>query len=387
MVLRFLSNIRGYSMRWKISYVVLLILFFMTFDFTVEPAFAGQAPPPAPLVGVATVKKEQVLTEQELVGHVEPLQSVELQARVSGLIEQVAFQEGSLVKSGQLLYLIEPAPYRAKVAVAKARVDRARATLQNATNKLNRLRAVQNGGVPLTDIEAAEAAEQLARADLGEAEANLQLADIDLGYTRITAPLTGRIGSTGLTRGNLVGPASGVLTRIVQTDPVRIRFAVSETDQDFIAAARSSEAAADGNTPIRLRLRGMDGRLLDVSGMIDFIDNRIDPTTGTIEAFAQVPNRDGTLLPGQYLTILVGTSQAAELPVVPQAAVLEDRSGRYVLLVNEEDKVEQRRIETNAPVGSVWPVRSGLQGGEKIILQGIQKVRPGQAVKTQLVVE
>lgn len=337
---------------------------------------------PLPLVGTTLVAVEPIRSEQTYIAHVEALQEVDLQARVTGVIEDIAFQEGAMVKAGQLLYQLEQAPYQAAVAVAQARVAKTEAVLSQTVQRLKRLRLVQPEALPVTDLEAAEAAEQQARADLREAQANLRLRDIDLAYTRISAPISGSIGATRLTVGNLAGPSAGVLANIVQLDPIRVRFAVSETELDLISTMRRNAFAADSpQARLSLRFKQTNGRLLETGGRIDFVDNKVDPTTGTVEIYARVDNPEGNLLPGQFLTLLLGTAAAAEMPVVPLNAVLEDRSGSYVLLVNGAGQVEQRRIETAEPLGRIRPVRHGLQGGEQLIVEGLQKVRPGQAVK------
>lgn len=350
--------------------------------------FASLAAParkegPPPLVTVINVTEENVTPTTEYIGHVEAIQAVDLQARVSGTLEQVNFREGSMVLAGAQLYLIEPAPFQSKVAANRARVARTQAILEQASQRLKRIQSVAAGGIPETDIEAAKAEELQARADLQEAQANLELAEIDLGYTRITAPISGRIGATKLTRGNLCGPNSGTLARIVQLDPIRVLFSISENDLPEIRTAQA-DAAQPGGGIMNPRLKLPDGSLLDGVGRIDFVDNRVDPATGTIAVRARFDNRDGRLLPGQYVTLVADQSVAQRLPIIPQAAVLEDRDGRYVLLVDAQNRVEQRRIATGPAVGHSWAVTSGLQAGETIIVQGIQKVRPGQTVQTTI---
>lgn len=338
--------------------------------------------PVPPLVAIQLVTEENINPKTEYVAHVEAVQTVDLQARITGVLEQVNFVEGSDVRAGDFLYLIEPAPYRTKVAVNRAKVAKIQAQFRNAGQHLERMRTVKEGGVPITNIEAAEAIEKQAQAELQEAQANLELAEIDLGYTRITAPIDGRIGATAVTRGNLCGPTSGTLARIVQMDPIRVQFALSENNPEVIRTAQIDARDKTGNGIMQPRVKLADGRFLKQSGRIDFVDNRVDPETGTISVTALFDNPDGELLPGQYVTLEMNQSRARMLPVVPQAAVLEDRDGRYVLLVNDQNQVEQRRIDTGALVGSGWAVEHGLTTGEQIIVQGLQKVKPGQQVKT-----
>ena len=172
------------------------------------------------------------------------------------------------------------------------------------------------------------------------------------------------------------------MARIVQLDPIRVLFSLSENDISAIQVAQADAANKLTNGIMKPRLKLSDGKLLDDFGQIDFVDNKVDPTTGTVAVRAVFDNPDALLLPGQYVTLVAGQSQARLLPVIPQAAILEDRNGRYVLVVNEQNQVEQRAVTTGATIGSLWAIETGLTAGEKVIVQGVQKVRPGQLVKT-----
>jgi len=338
--------------------------------------------PPPPLVTVVTVAEQNVNPPMEYVGHAEAMQRVDLQARVGGFLQRVNFKEGSKVRAGDTLYVIEQAPYQARVAVAKARATKAQATLTQASSYLKRIQAVRTGGVSATDIESAESAELKASADLEEAQATLTLAELDLSYTRILAPISGRIGATSLTAGNLCGPTSGPLARIVQIDPIRIQYSVSENDLAAIKLAQTDAASDRDKNLLRAQIRLPGGEILKLDGQLDFVDNAVDESTGTISVRLVFDNPDGLLLPGQYVTVLLSQKQAKTVPVIPQSAVLEDRDGRYVLLVDAQSQVEQRRISTGVISGALWAVESGLSAGETVIVQGVQKVRPGQTVKT-----
>jgi RND family efflux transporter MFP subunit len=339
-----------------------------------------QAGPP-PMVTVATVVEQDVNPAVEYVGHVEAIQRVDLQARVGGFLQQVNFKEGSKVRAGDTLYIIEQAPYQARVAVAKARATKAQATLTQASNYLKRIQAVRAGGVSATDIESAESAELEASAEVAEAQASLALAELDLSYTRILAPISGRIGATSLTIGNLCGPTSGPLARIVQVDPIRIQYSVSENDLAAIKKAKADASSSRDKNLLRAQIKLPGGEILKLTGQLDFVDNVVDASTGTISVRLVFDNPEGLLLPGQYVTVLLSQKQAKIMPVIPQSAVLEDRDGRYVLLVDAQNQVEQRRISTGVISGALWTIESGLTAGEMVIVQGVQKVRPGQTVK------
>ncbi|MEE4254154.1 MAG: efflux RND transporter periplasmic adaptor subunit [Desulfuromusa sp.] len=366
----------------KIKSILLLgILLLMTAVPAIIEAAPNKKSSPPPLVKVSAVAERDINPVTEYVGHVEALQTVDLQARVSGFLERVHFQEGSDVRAGELLYSVEAAPYQARVAANKARVAKAQTILQKSSQHLQRIKSVRTGGIPVTDIEAAEAAEQQARAELQETQANLRLAEIELEYTRISAPINGRIGATALSKGNLCGPTTGVLAQIVQLDPIRVQFSISENDAAVIKTAQADAEKNSSTHIMKPQLKLSNGQMFTPSGRIDFVDNRIDPATGTVAVWALFDNPDAVILPGQYVTVAVSRSQPQLQPVVSQAAILEDRDGRYVLVVDAESKVEQRRIKTGTAVGSFWAVETGLQLGENVIVEGLQKVRPGQMVK------
>lgn len=344
------------------------------------PKGPGEVPPP--LVTVAAVTEQDVNPPAEYVGHAEAVQAVDLRARIEGFLEQVEFKEGSDVHVGDLLYVIEQTPYQAKFDADMATVNQATATYTKARQYLERVRTVRSGGVSATDIDDAVAEELRARAHLEEAKAKLELSRLDLGYTTVSAPITGRIGRTAFTRGNLVNPASGPLARIVQIDPIRVVYSISENDLISIKMALKDAAGGKKHPMLTPRIKLPGGQIFKTSGQIDFVDNTVDPDTGTIAVWALFNNPDGMLLPGQYVTVLVARSQPELMPVVPQSAILEDHEGRYVLMVNDQNQVVMRRVKTGPVIGINWAIKSGLVLNERVIVQGIQKVRPGQTVKT-----
>ena len=364
------------------SILFLSILLILGIHCKAIAAPAGPTTGPQPQVTVAKVIEQDVNPPSEYVGHVEAVQSVNLRARVEGFLERVEFKEGSDVHAGDLLYVIEQAPYLAKVDADKASLAQAEAILTKAQQYLRRAQNVRSGGISATDLDNAVAEELRAKAQLEQAKANLQIARININYTSIRAPINGRIGRTAFTIGNLVGPNSGALARIVQLDPIRVVYSISEND--FAAVNIALKDADQGkNNPILMpRIKLADGQILKIEGHVDFVDNTVDVSTGTIAVRALFKNLDGTLLPGQYVTILVTKSTPKPMPVVPQTAVLEDHEGRYVLLVDNQSRVGVRRIKTGPVVGANWAVESGLSVNERVIVEGVQKVRPGQTVKT-----
>jgi membrane fusion protein (multidrug efflux system) len=375
-----ISGGRAVSVTASIFYVCLISFLGLTGRAGAAPAQGQKAPPP--MVTVEAVTEQEVNPPSDYVGRVEAIQAVDLRARVEGFIEHVKFQEGGKVKAGDLLYVIEQAPYKAKVNEAEAKVADADASLTEARQYLRRLQSVRSGGVSATDLESAVSAELKAKALLQQARASLEQAELDLGYTSIKAPISGRIGRTTYTKGNLVGPASEALARIVQIDPIRVVYSVSENDLVSDRLTREGGCAHDSENRLVPRIQMPDGQMYPVAGRLDFVDNQVDAGTGTIAVRAVFDNPEGILLPGQYVNVLIKCSEGKRLPVVPQSAVQEDREGRYVFVVDAENRVQQRRITTGEAIGTNWPVESGLMAGETIIVQGVQKVSPGRIVET-----
>jgi RND family efflux transporter MFP subunit len=347
-------------------------------------ALAKGGPPAGdqvPTVSVSAVPEMEVNPAAEFVGRVEAVQTVDLRARVEGYITKIAFTEGARVKQGNLLIQIEKAPYIARLNEAKAQVALAQANLGKAERYVARLKTVRSGGVAATDMDSALAAEATGRAQLQQAQASLQQAELNLSYTTITAPISGFMGRVQYTLGNLVGPSSGALVRLVQLDPIRVVYSVSENE--YVTARTKA-----GNNPDVLQaelvphLRLPDGQMYPLAGKLDFTEPQVDPGTGTIALRAMFSNPHQVLLPGQYVTVLISRRKPRRMPVVPQAAVLEDRQGLYVLVVDKDNRVQRRGIVRGAPLGTGWAVESGIKAGEEIIVHGVQLAQPGQVVHT-----
>lgn len=352
----------------------------------VMPGFAGAAPAghrgPPPTVIVAPIGEKDVVPATEYVGHVEAIQAVDLRARVEGFLEKVNFKEGDFVRAGTLLYVIEQAPYQAKVDADMARVREAQAELVSADQHLRRLQSALKASISATDMDNAVAHGLAAKAKLAETRAILESSRLNLGYTTIKAPISGRIGRTTYTRGNLVGPGSGSLARIVQVDPIRVVYSISENDIAAVQVALH-DVEPGKKRLLAPQLRLADGKVLKIIGRVSFVDNHVDPDTGTIAVWARFKNPHGLLIPGQYVTVLVKARASRVMPVVPQAAVLVNRKGRFVLMVDAKSRVVVRPIAIGPAIGTYWTVKSGLKAGEAIIVRGIQKVRPGQPVRVR----
>ncbi len=364
---------------WALSLIFIFVFSFFAKAFGISLSGMRQLPPP--LVVVSSVTTEDVNPPAEYVGHVEAIQVVDLRARVQGFLEKVNFKEGGFVHAGDVLYVIEQAPYQAKLDACRAQVAQAQAALTCASQHLKRLQEAGAQSVPATDIDDAVAARLQAKATLQQAQADLRLAEINLSYTTIKAPISGRIGKTAYTKGNLVGPGSQPLARIVELDPIRVVYSISENELVTIQAAIRDATRGKKNPVLVPRIRLSNGKIYKSVGYVDFVNNEVDSATGTIAVRAVFDNSDGILLPGQYVTALLKRSKPHILPVVLQTAVQQDRQGSYVLVVGNDNKVIQRRVKAGAVLGMYRAIESGLSKGERVIIQGVQKVRPGQTVK------
>lgn len=321
----------------------------------------------------------EVSPSMEFVGRVEAIDHVALRARVQGFLEQRGFEEGARVEQGDLLFVIEKAPFQATVDRAEAAVAQAEATLAEATATADRMReAIKTAAVSPQDLDQAVANEQGAEAEVLVKQAELRTAQLDLGYTDVFSPIDGRIGRATYTVGNLVGPSSDILATIVSLDPTYVTIPISQRIiQDYQG---DQERTKQGRASI-LKLELADGAVYEHPGKIDFADITVSESTDTLTIRAQFPNPDGFLIDGQFVTVIVEERQAEESLVIPLVAVQTDQAGRFVLVVDSEDKVEVRRIEPGTSTETEMVVENGLQEGERVIVQGVQKVRPGQLVE------
>lgn len=366
-----------------------VFLSILIFYFTIFPAIAfakaedkGEQAP-LPLVKVTEIVLENANPPEKYIGHVESIESIDLMARVEGYLEEINFKEGAFVKQGQLLYVIERPPYKARVAAAKARVVQAEADLFKAETRLQRLRSAKPESVPKTDLDDALAARDLAQGKLDEAKANLELANIDLGYTSIKAPVTGRIGKSLYKVGDLVGPSSQPLAEVIRMDPIRVVFSVSENRGGIIMSALQDAQREEADPILSVEVEFPDGKKYSQKGEIDFVNNKVDPNTGTIAIWAIFDNPKGRLVPGEYVRVFLGETKQKMVPVVPQAAVMRDQEGAFVYVVDEKDNVEHRRVKLGTSLDGKFIVSAGLAPGERVIVQGIQKVKPGITVKVE----
>lgn len=347
---------------------------------------------PLPGVLVAEVVEGPASLAYDFVGQAEAIQKVELRARVEGFLQNQNFTEGGEVKANDLLYIIEPNQYQAAVDKEKANVAKAQAELTNAQLARKRMEElVQKQSVSQAQLDDAVASEQSAQANVAGAQASLQRAQLDLSYTEIRAPFAGTIDKSAFNVGNLVAPSSGVLATINQMDPIYVHFNISETaflqrkQQDQSDTSTVDAAPIDAaNTRFEPYLRLANGQEYEMPGNINFIDNKIDTSTGTILVRAEFPNPQHLLLPGQYLNVIIKRKDDQAVLRIPQIAVQTGQNGHSVLVVDSQGLVAQRMVKLGEQLGTEWIVLDGLKVGERVITQGLQKVRPGMKVKAQV---
>ena len=337
---------------------------------------AAEAPPPT--VVVQTGAFEEVANTGRLIGRTEASRRVEYRARVTGFLLEQAFEEGADVTEGDLLFRIDDAEYQALRASAQAEVQSVQATLTQAQAELVRAETLfERGNVAEQTLDERRADVARAEASLAAAEAALQRAELDVGYTEIHSSGSGRIGQTQVDVGNLIGPDSGVLATVIGLDPMYVSFSLAE--QLWISASEDVRNNGVESLPV-VDIRLADGTMYPLHGTIDFVDNEVDTATGTIRARAVFDNPDGRLLPGQFVDVNFTSAETQEVALIPQAAVQQNQTGYFVLVVDDANQVEARPVTTGARLDGEWVIESGLQPGETIVVEGTQRARPGGTV-------
>jgi membrane fusion protein, multidrug efflux system len=323
-------------------------------------------------VGTVFAERQQVARTGDFVGRVEATNRVEIQARVKGYLEEVLFKEGDKVTKGDHLYHIEKGEYQAAVEQAQGALEQSKAAKALSAIQLQRaedLVAKSAGTAVARDQALAE--DQRAAGTMMADQARLDDANINLGYTDVVSPISGKISKTNVTAGNVVGPDSGNLTLIVSQDPMYVTFPVSQ--RRFSTSQVKPE-------DIKVKIRFADGTTYNQLGTINFIDVSVDRATDTVLVRATMPNPDGVLIDGQLVTVVLEAEQPQEQVMVPQAALIADQEGIYVFVV-EDGKATVRRVKSGGEIGANVVINEGLKGGEQIIVEGLQSIRPGQRVQ------
>jgi membrane fusion protein (multidrug efflux system) len=341
------------------------------------PVYAQQASTGAVPVGVVKAERRAISQSADFVGRIDAVNKVEVRARVKGYLDGVLFKEGDEIKTGDALYAIEKGLFEADVEQAQGALERAKAALTLAGLQRQRaedLLARNSGTVVARDQTVAE--ELSAKGAVLSAEANLATAKINLGYTKITSPIDGKVGRTAITKGNVVGPDSGTLTTIVSQDPMYVTFPISQRVLTE-AAAKGGKRSPDELT---VAIKFSDGSTYDQTGKMNFIDVVVNRSTDTVLARASMPNPKGLLIDGQFIRVTLQTADTEDKVLIPQSALIADQQGTYVFIV-EDGKAVVRRVSVSASIGAEIVVDEGLKGGELVIVEGLQGIRPGAAVR------
>jgi len=338
-------------------------------------AISAQTPPATVPVGTVVATRVNVTPAQQFVGRVEAVNRVEIRARVTGYLQAVLFKEGDLVKEGTPLYQIEREPFEAAVQQAQGALIKAQGQYANAAVSLRRAEELlKTRTVSVAEHDQRKADEETAKGNVVIAMANLAAARVDLSYTDILAPITGRIGRSSVTKGNVVGPNHGVLTLIVSQDPIYVVFPVSELQLLELRRAGHVTAAA---RPVHILFS--DGSIYDETGTLDFVDVTVNRETDTITLRAAFPNPRDVLVDGQLVQVSIETAKPQEKVLIPQAALIADQQGTYVFIV-KDGKAEVRRVKLGGQKGVDEIIDEGLSGGEQVVVQGLQSLRPGSPV-------
>lgn len=338
-------------------------------------------PPPVGVV-VDTVRVEPYQAQSVYVGRLVARDDVTIRASVSGYLMERSFNEGEQVQAGDVLYVIDPSEYGAALAIARADLAAAKANQTNAQRNYQRgLELLPKSAISQVEMDNLTAQKLDADARIESAQAQVTAAEVNLGFTTIKAPISGRIGRSQVSPGDLVGPSSGDLTTLVSIDPIEALFQVSEaTYIDQISQRVTANPTVDDLKNIEVTLELADGLQYPEVGQIDYFGNRIDAATGTMEARARIPNPYGLLVPGQYVRVTLQDTALKDGLFVPLAAVQADQQGAFVLVVAGDGTVQRSNAQLGERLDDMVLVTGGLQAGDRVIVRGLQQVRPGMPV-------
>ena len=346
------------------------------------PTAAQQGPPPAPQVKVAEVVARDVTEWDEFTGRLEAVNTVAIRPRVSGYVSAVKFAEGAVVRQGDVLFQIDPRPFQAEVDRLRAEVARTKATVQRATSELQRAeRLATENAISNEERDRRAAFAQESSAQVDAVEAALRAAELNLEFTRVTAPIEGRVGRAIVTPGNLVSSGPGeatLMTTLVSLDPVYATF-----DADEQSYLRYLELARKGGRALPIRMALGSDTEFPREGALNFLDNQVDPATGTIRVRALFRNRDRSLTPGLFVRLQLPGVGGYRAVLIQDRAIGTDLDKRFVFVVNVEDAIEYRTVTLGPIVDGLRVVRSGLDTGDRVVIDGLQRVRPGAKVQAE----
>ena len=344
-----------------------------------EPA-PQQKDAPAPAVSVYQVKTNEIGDYREFVARTEAYQQADLRARVEGELVKRNFTEGTIVEQGQLLLEIDPSEYKAKGSELEASLQSARAAAQRAKKDLDRGKEISKDGfISQADLDKLSTNFDQLTASVASSKAALEQAKISLSYTQIYAPFDGLVGKVNYDVGNIVGPSSGSLAELTNVNPIFVNFQVEEADYINFKQAHAGSDLTD--VPFDITLRLPNDSIHKHRGKLNFADVKTDQSTGTVELRAEFENPDNVIMPGLFVTLIVESQDKQALVLIPQMAVQENQQGKFVLVVGEDNTAQQRFVDLGRRIEAMWVVKGGLEQGEKVIIEGLQKVRPGVAVK------
>lgn len=347
---------------------------------------AAQASPPAPQVTVAKPTKKMVAEHDEYVGRFVAMDYVEVRARVSGYLDEIKFTDGQLVKKGDALFTVDRRPFEATVDQAKAAVQQAEANLSFADSDLKRGESLVRGTVISEQtLDQRTQAKRVAQANVEAQKAATRQAQLDLQFTELTAPVSGRIGDRRVSTGNLVTANTTLLATIASVDPIRFEFTMDEASylRYTRAASQKSESSANRGLALPAKLKLIDEKDFTHEGRIDFVDNTIDNSSGTIRGRAEFPNPDGKLTPGMFGRIQLTVSAPAEALLLPEAAVGTEQVKKFVFTVGPDNVVQPKYVELGQRLGDLRVITSGITADDTVVVNGLMRVRPGAKVEPQ----
>ncbi len=331
-----------------------------------------------PEVEVTKVVEKEIYDKAESTGRLEAKYTVDVVARVNGWLEKRYFQEGAFVRKGQTLFLIEPNEYQIAVQNAQAAVRQSQAALTNSQKELQRAaELVKSDYVSKSYYDTALATRDQNRAMLDVNRANLAKARLNLSYTRVVSPIDGKIGKILITEGNLVNTQAGKLAQIVSVDPIYAKFNLKS--EDYLKFKKSDSKTELSNMQVEIELA--DGSKYPTKGKVEFVNNVVDPSVGTIDLRATFPNPDKLLVPGDYIKVVASSVTSRKVVLVPQDAVQDSVDGYYVMVIDAKGKAQQKIIKVGDEIDKCWTVLEGLNPGDEVINKGLQKIRPGIKVK------